>query len=307
MLSTLPFKVPEDVLKKAQNLPSSRMAIAGADHDVAVDSALECRNAGLIEPVLIGNERKITTLLTTRNIEPSEFQIIDAGDEKKCAEIAVRLANDGKVSSLMKGQIHTDALLRAVLNKEFGLTTGTRLSHVFHMTVPGFDKALLITDAAINIAPDIATKLHITRNAIKIAHCLGLGHPKVAMLSASESVLNAMPSSGQAAEVVVRAEAEIEGATIGGPFAFDNAVSPEAAALKGITHPVAGNADILVVPNIETGNALFKMMVYFNSACAAGVVMGAKVPIVLTSRADPPQARITAAAIATIISCRDKI
>jgi len=307
MLSTLPFEVPDSVLKKTQNLIPSPMAIAGADHDVALDSALACHNAGLIEPVLIGNEDRITALLKARNVGVSTFQIIDATDEKECAGIAVKLAFDGKVSSLMKGQIHTDTLLRAVLNKEFGLTTGTRLSHVFHMTMPASDKTLLITDAAINIAPDIETKLHIIRNAVTIAHSLGLDDPKVAMLSASESVLDAMPSSGQAAEVAKRAEGEIAGAPIGGPFAFDNAGSPQAATLKGITHPVAGNADILVVPNIETGNALFKMMVYFNSACAAGLVMGAKVPIVLTSRADPPQARVTAAALAMIISGRDDL
>ncbi len=302
MLSTAPFEVPDSVLEKSKSLSPSTMAIAGADHHVALDSALSCHKAGLIVPVLIGNEGKITALLETRNVAVSTFQIIDAIDEKECAEIAVKLAFDGKVSSLMKGQIHTDTLLRAVLNKEFGLTTGARLSHVFHMTMPGSDKALMITDAAINIAPDIETMLHIVRNAVKLAHSLGLDDPKVAMLSASESVLDAMPSSGRAAEVVKRAETEVAGATVGGPFAFDNAISPQAAALKGITHPVAGHADIIVVPNIETGNALFKMMVYFNSACAAGLVMGAKVPIVLTSRADPPQARITAAALAAILS-----
>ncbi len=307
MLSTAPFEVPDSVLKKAQNLTPCAMAIAGADHDVALESALACHKARLIEPVLIGNREKITSLLKARNVGVSTFQIIDAADEKACAEIAVKLAFDGEVSSLMKGQIHTDTLLRAVLNKEFGLTTGTRLSHVFHMTMPGSDKTLLITDAAINIAPDIETMLHIVRNAVTLAHSLGLEDPKVAMLSASESVLDAMPSSGRAAEVVKRAEAEIAGATVGGPFAFDNAISPQAAALKNITHPVAGHADIVVVPNIETGNAMFKMMVYFNSACAAGLVMGAKVPIVLTSRADPPEARITAAALAMIISSKDEL
>jgi phosphate acetyltransferase len=306
MLSTLPFQVPNNILKKSRQLSSTRMAIAGADHEVAIDSALACYEADLIEPVLVGDASKIKTLLKARNIDASAFNIIDAENEKDCARIAVKLASDGEVSALMKGQIHTDTLLRAILNKEFGLTTGARLSHVFHMTVPGRDKTLLITDAAINIAPDIETKLHITRNAVRVAHCLGIENPKVALLSASESVLDAMPSSAQAAEVARRAEAEIKGATIGGPFAFDNAISPQAARLKNITHRVAGNADIVVVPNIETGNALFKMMVYFMSACAAGIVMGAKIPIVLTSRADPPEARLTAVAIASIISNVDR-
>jgi len=302
MLSTKPFEVPGNILKKSRQLPSTRMAIAGADHEVAIDSALACYEAGLIEPVLVGNEDKINSLLKARNIDASTFAILDASHEKESARIAVRLASDGEVSALMKGQIHTDTLLRAILDKEFGLTTGARLSHVFHMTVPGCDKALLITDAAINIAPDIETQLHIIRNAVRVAHCLGIENPNVALLSASESITDAMPSSGQAAEVAMRANAEIKGATIGGPFAFDNAVSPQAASLKNITHSVAGNADILVVPNIETGNALFKMMVYFMSACAAGIVMGAKIPIVLTSRADPLEARLTAVAIASIIS-----
>jgi len=279
------------------------MAIVGADHEVALKSALICHRAGLIEPVLIGKAGKIKTLLNASNCDAAGLQVINAENEEQCAKIAVRLAATGEVSALMKGQIHTDTLLRAVLNKQTGLTTGARLSHVFHMTVPGFDKPLLITDAAINIAPDIETKLHIIRNAVSLAHCLGIMHPKVAMLSASENIIKAMPSSTQAAEVVKRAQSgEIKGATVGGPFAFDNAVSPQAARMKNIEHCVAGNADIVVVPNIETGNALFKMMVYFMSACAAGIVMGAQVPIVLTSRADPPEARLAAAAIAAIIS-----
>lgn len=303
MLSTKPVIAPPHILAKAKTLPSTSMAIAGADHDVALDSALTSHAEGLIEPVLVGDAAKIKALLTARNIAADAFPIIDAKSEKDAAEAAVKLARDGSVSALMKGQIHTDTLLRAVLNNEFGLRTGARLSHIFHMTVPESDKALLITDAAINIAPDVETKMHITRNAIAVAHALGNDNPLVAMLSASESVSDAMPSSGEAAEIVARAESgEITGATLGGPFAFDNAISPAAATLKDITHPVAGNADILVVPNIETGNGLFKMMVYFRSACAAGIVMGATVPIVLTSRADPAAARLTAAAIASIIS-----
>ena len=302
MLSTIPFEVPGELLLKAQGHSPARMAIAGADHAVALDSALASAAAHLIEPVLIGDEEKIRVLLNAHETDVSSIEIIHAASEQECAQTAVRLASSGEVASLMKGQIHTDTLLHAVLNKDYGLRTGARLSHVFHMTIPGCSKSLLITDAAINIAPDIATKLHITRNAVIAAHCLGTEKPKVALLSASESVLDAMPSSGEAAEVARQAQTEIRDAIIGGPLAFDNALSPRAAALKNITHPVAGHADILVVPNIETGNALFKMMVYFMSACAAGIVMGAKVPIVLTSRADPPEARLTAAAIAAIIS-----
>lgn len=306
MLSTTPIEIPGALLKKAQSLRSTRMAIAGADHEVALDSALASQAAGLIDPVLVGNSSAIEDLLAKRDLAASSFTIIHADNERESAETAVKLAHDDDVGAVMKGQIHTDTLLRAVLNKDFGLRVGScRLSHVFHMSVPGDEKSLLISDAAINVAPDIETHLHITRNAVAVAHALGNKNPKVALLSASESVLDAMPSSQQAADVAKRAQAEIDGAIFGGPFAFDNAVCPQAAALKGITHPVAGSADILVVPNIETGNGLFKMMVYFMSACAAGIVMGAKVPIVLTSRADPPAARLTAAAIASILSSVD--
>ena len=181
------------------------------------------------------------------------------------------------------------------------LRTGRRLSHVFHMTVPGNDRVLMITDGAVNVAPNANTMIDIVNNAVGLAHALGNPKPKVAMLSGTESAIPAMPSSMQAKEIVDRARAgEVTGAIVDGPFAFDNAVSPEAAKLKGIESPVAGNADILAVPNIEMGNGLFKMMVYFMSGLAAGIVLGAKVPIVLTSRADPPEARFAATAIAAI-------
>jgi phosphate acetyltransferase len=213
----------------------------------------------------------------------------------------VQLASANEVQALMKGQLHTDTIMKAVVARNAGLRTDRRISHVFHMTVPGSDKALMITDGAVNVAPDERTLMSIVMNAVDLAHALGYARPKVAMLSGSESVIDGMPSTLLARKIAERAQAgEIEAADVDGPFAFDNAVSPEAAKLKGIGGAVAGQADILAVPNIEMGNGLFKMLVYFRSALAAGVVLGARVPIVLTSRADPPEARLAASAIAQI-------
>ena len=203
----------------------------------------------------------------------------------------------------MKGHLHTGTLMRAVLNREKGLRTEHCLSHVFHMTLPGGDMPLCITDAAINVLPNIEQKLHIARNAIELLHALGNSNPKVALLSGSEVVTPSMPSSVEAAEIAKRASSiGWDDAIVDGPLAFDLAVSPQAAAAKGITSPVAGEADVILVPNLETGNALFKLMVHFMSATAAGIVLGAKVPLVLTSRADPAAAGLASAALAAIVS-----
>ncbi len=279
------------------------MAVAGADHSVVMESVRQGVDAGLIEPVLVGNYNEIGNLARTMDWNIAGIPIEDAKDEQDAAHRAVALARNGEVATLMKGQVHTDALMRAVVNRDTGLRTDRCLSHIFHMTVPGDDKVLYITDAAINVAPDEDMLLHIVNNAVELAQGLGQSEPRVALLSGTEKLLDAMPSSVQAAAVAGRAQSgAVTGALVDGPFAFDNAVSPDAATLKGVDSPVAGNADILVVPNIEMGNGLFKMMVYFMSGLAAGVVMGATVPIVLTSRADPPQARLAATAIAALIS-----
>jgi phosphate acetyltransferase len=305
MLSSIPFEIPPYLLELTRDVNCVRMAVAGADHPVALESVRQGADAGLIDPVLVGDADTIRTLARDADWDISGFQIIDAAGEDKAPAAAVALAKAGEVTTLMKGHVHTDALMKAVVNRDLGLRTGRRLSHVFHMTVPDNDRVLLITDGAINVAPDTGTKIDIVNNAVSLAHALGNPNPHVALLSGTESVINAMPSSVDAADVVKRANnGEVIGAIVDGPFAFDNAISPEAALLKGIDGPVAGNADILVVPNIEMGNGLFKMMVYFMSGLAAGVVMGAKVPIVLTSRADPPQARFAATAIAAIAASK---
>ena len=305
MLSKLPFEVPAALMSLARALPAQPMAVAGADHPVVLLSARQAAETGLIEPVLVGDAADIKKLAHDIGWDISRFRIVNAGPEEKSADAAAQLAKANEVAAIMKGHVHTDALMKAVLAKDAGLRTGKRVSHVFHMTVPGSDRALMITDGAVNVAPDERTMMDIVSNSIALAQSLGYAEPKVAMLSGSESVLPSMPSTLLARKIVERANAgEITGAIVDGPFAFDNAVSPDAAKLKNIASPVAGNADILVVPNIEMGNGLFKMLVYFRSGLAAGVVLGAKVPVVLTSRADPPQARLAASAIAAIHAAR---
>jgi phosphate acetyltransferase len=201
---------------------------------------------------------------------------------------------------VMKGHIHSDTFMRPLLAKDTGIRGQQRLSHVFHMTLPGNDRAIMLTDCAVNVAPNIPTRLAIIENAVALAHKLGQQRPRVALLGASETVSNAMPVTGQCQEITAHFGATELQADVFGPLAFDNIVSVAAARMKGIEHPVAGNADIVVVPTIEAGNALFKMMVYLMSACAAGIVLGGSVPVLLTSRADPPAARLASAALGAI-------
>ena len=303
MLSDKPFQVPPYLLDRIEGTDRVRMAIAGADHPIALESARQGADAGIIEPVLVGDADVIRAAARDIDWDVDAYAIVDAVGEERAPAAAVALARSGEVSSLMKGHLHTDTLMKAVVNREHGLRTARRLSHVFHMTIPDNDRVLMITDGAVNVQPDLDTKIDIINNAVEMAHTLGNPNPKVALLSGTESVLPAMPSSVDAARAEKRANAgEVKNATVDGPFAFDNALSPEAAALKGMDSPVAGQADIVVVPNIETGNSLFKMMVYFLSGLAAGVVLGAAVPIVLTSRADPPEARFAATAIAAMVA-----
>jgi phosphate acetyltransferase len=279
------------------------MAVVGAGGKLALESARRATETGLIEPCLVGDREAIAAIAESIAWDLSGIRVEQAGDEAKAAETAVALARGGEVAALMKGQIHTDALMRAVVARDIGLRGGRRISHVFHMTIPGREGELLISDAAINVSPDPATRIDIIANAVQVLHALGNDEPKVAVLSATETPIEAMPSSQEAAEISRRAaQGEVSGAVVDGPFALDVAISPAASAVKGVDSPVAGRADILLVPNIETGNSLYKAMVHFMSATAAGLVMGARVPIVLTSRADPPEARLTAVALAAIVA-----
>ncbi len=303
MLSTVPFEVPAHLMDKALGAPRLTMAVAGAGHPLAMESARRAADAGLIEPVLVGDADAIGAIARDMGWNIAGLRVVAAGDESTAAETAAMLAGGGEVASLMKGHVHTETLMRAVLSRRADLRTGRRISHVFHMTVPGRDRVMYITDGVINVQPGVDDKLDIVLNAVDVAHALGTAEPKVAVLSGAETVNAAMPSSVEAAEVAKRANnGAVDGALVDGPLGFDNAVSPEAAAIKGVDGPVAGRADILVVPTLESGNFLYKQLVYFMSATAAGIVIGARVPIVLTSRADPPEARLASAALAAIVA-----
>ena len=303
MLSKKAFEVPSYLLELTRSLPVVKAAVVGADHPVALESALRALDAQAIEPILIGNEEVIRSLAFKAGRDLFNIKIIPETEENKMANTAAALAQSGEVEVVMKGHIHTDTLMRAILRREFNLRTDRRVSHVFHMTFPGKEGVLYVTDAVVNITPDISDTVDIINNAVSLAHALGNAQPNVALLSATEIPNPKMPSSIQASEVAIQAaNGRVNGAVVDGPFGLDNAISKEAAALKGIDSPVAGKADILVVPNIESGNILFKQMVYFLSATAAGIVMGTKIPIVLTSRADPPEARLAAALISVIFA-----
>jgi phosphate acetyltransferase len=272
--------------------PCSRDALAGA---------LEARDAGLIDPVLIGPQAAIRAIAERESRDLAGCTLVNVDEPVDAARHAAQLAHEGTVSVLMKGSLHTDELMGVVVARGSGLRTGRRISHVFVMDVPTHDRPLLVTDAAINIAPSLPVKADIVRNAIDIAHALGIGLPKVALLSAVETVNGAIPSTLDAAALTeMTARGEITGAVVDGPLAFDNAISAAAAEIKGIKSPVSGDVDILVVPGLEAGNILYKALVYLANALAAGVVAGASVPIILTSRADSPASRTVSAAVACL-------
>ena len=293
-----------DMLLRASRFGPIPVAVAGANAPHVLQSVGWATAFGLVDPILVGEEAAI---IASRPDELAHARIVPAMDEGEAATRAVALVRSGEAGLLMKGHLHTDTLLRAVLAPETGLRTGNRLSHVFAMRWAGSSRPLLITDAALNVAPDAKTLTAIVRNAILVAQALEISHPRIAMLSATEEANPSMPSSIAATNFTnaFREEAEAQDAFISGPLALDVALSASAAEIKGLkADPVAGRADILVVPNIETGNALFKLLVHIANATAAGVVLGAAVPIVLTSRADPAEARLSSIALARIIAAR---
>ena len=301
MLSQLTPVCPQPLLNQAQALPAMVTAVVNAGSELALESAKLAFEAGIIVPILVGNIASIQKVAQAIDWNIDQFELIASESEEDSAANAVQCVHQGTAKLLMKGNLHTDVLIRALLNKKHGLRTGERLSHLFHMSVPGSDRVLCITDAVVNVSPDTKTQLSILRGATDVMHALGNLKPKVALLSATEVVTQAMPSSIAAKELLaVMSDQDHQAADVFGPLALDGAMSPEAAKIKGITHPVAGYADVLLVPNIETGNAIFKQLVYFNGATAAGVLMGAKVPVMLTSRADPPAARLASAALAVV-------
>ena len=292
----------EQLLNASQGLPRIKMGVVHPCSREALEGALDADRLGLIRAILIGPEPRIRSLAKDCRLDLSGFAIVNVPHSHAAAAKAVELARSGQVDALMKGSLHSDELLGAVVNSQTGLRTERRISHVFVLDVPRYSKPLLITDAAINVAPDFDAKVDIVQNAIDLAHALGIARPKVAILSAVETVTSKLRSSMDAAALSKMAErGQITGGLVDGPLAFDNAVSLAAAKTKGIASEVAGEADILVVPDLESGNMLAKQLEYLGGAQAAGIVMGARVPIVLTSRADSAHSRIASCAIALLL------
>ncbi|MGO4685037.1 bifunctional enoyl-CoA hydratase/phosphate acetyltransferase [Hyphomicrobium sp. 2TAF46] len=293
----------ERLIAAAQRLPALPTAVAHPCDANSLKGALEAADAGLIKPILIGPQNKITAVANDIGRDLSGVELIDVPHSQAAAEKAVEIVRSGKAELLMKGSLHSDELLGAVTNRENGLRTGRRISHVFVMDVPTHPHTLFITDAAVNIAPDLTAKRDIVQNAIDLYAGLGLGKPKVAILSAVETVTPAIPSTVDAAALCKMADrGQITGGELDGPLAFDNAISPTAAGIKGIKSPVAGQAQILVVPDLEAGNMLAKNLTFISNADAAGVVLGARVPIILTSRADTVRARMASCAVAMLLA-----
>ena len=300
MLSNKEAQIPNNLLSFAQKSPNLSAGIICAHHDSSMESAKKSVELNLIEPIFIGDKNSINEKADKINWDISSYNIIHSSTDIDAATIGAELAKENKIKIMIKGNLHTDVLMRTYLKKDFGLIEGKRLSHIWHMTIEKDDKPLFITDGALNVAPRIDVKMHILKNVINFANQINIAKPRVAILSGTEDPIDSMPSSTEAKELMERAQEENINAYVHGPLAFDNAVSPDAASIKNISSEVAGKADILLVPNLETGNALSKIMVYFMSACAAGFIVGGKVPVVVTSRADSSASRIASIAAAVI-------
>jgi len=291
------------LLHKCRALPPVLTAVAHPCDESSLRGAVEAAEAGLIEPILIGPEGKLRALAGLHGLDIEPYLIVNVEHSHAAAGAAVALARTGEAEAVMKGSLHTDELMSAVVRKDSGLRTGRRLSHVFVMNVPTYPRALLITDAAINIYPTLGDKVHIVQNAIDLARVLGVEVPKVAILSAVETLNPKIETTLQAAALCKMADrGQITGGILDGPLAFDNAISIEAARTKGIVSQVAGRPDILLVPDLEAGNMLAKQLSFLANADAAGIVLGARVPIILTSRADNVRTRLASCAVASLVA-----
>jgi phosphotransacetylase len=291
----------EQLLERCRTLPPVSTAVAHPCEETALAGAIDAAAKGLITPTLVGPAAKIREVAKASNIEIGGLPIVDVPHSHAAAAKAVELVRTGQAELLMKGSLHSDELLAAVVARETGLRTGRRLSHVFIMDVPTYHKVLVVTDAAINIAPTLEEKADICQNAIDLAVALGRAQPKVAILAAVETVTSKMPATIDAAALCKMAErGQITGGLLDGPLAFDNAISAEAAKVKGIRSEVAGDPDILLVPDLEAGNILAKQLSFLANADSAGIVLGARVPIILTSRADSVRSRIASCAVAML-------
>ena len=291
----------ERLIARAKQVPPATTVVVHPCDETSLRAVTEAAEAGIIIPTLVGPKASIAALAQQNGIDISRFELIDAVDADEAAAQGVKLIHEAKGELLMKGSLHTDELMRAVTASATGLRTARRISHVFVMDVPTYPQPLLITDAAINIFPDLDAKRDIIQNAIDLFTQAGLGTPRVAILSAVETVTSKIPSTIEAAALCKMAErGQITGGMLDGPLAFDNAIDPDAANIKGIHSPVAGRAQILVVPNLEAGNMLSKNLSFLAQADAAGIVLGARVPIILTSRADSVRTRMASCAVAAL-------
>jgi phosphate acetyltransferase len=292
----------EQLLDRCQGVDPIPTAVAHPCEETALSGAIEAAEHGLITPILVGPSAKIAAVAKSAKVDLAGIEIVDVEHSHDAAARAVQMVREGRAELLMKGSLHSDELLGAVVARE-GLRTGRRISHVFIMDVPTYHKVLIVTDAAINIAPNLVDKVDICQNAIDLGIALGLEAPKVAILAAVETVNPSMPATIDAAALCKMAErGQIKGGILDGPLAFDNAISAEAAKIKGIRSPVAGDPDILLVPNLEAGNMLAKQLTFLANADSAGLVLGARVPVILTSRADSVRARIASCAVAVTVA-----
>lgn len=289
------------LLERARGMAPLKTAVVHPVDHLSLEGAVLGAKAGMIEPILVGPGAKIHAAAAEAKLDISPYVLFDTPHSHAAAEAAVMMAKTGKVEALMKGKIATEELMEAVVEKQNGLRTGRRMSHVFLLEIPRYHKLLMLSDAAINIAPTLMIKRDIVQNAVDLFRMIGLGTPKVAILSAVETVNEQIPSTLDASALCKMSDrGQITGCIIDGPLAFDNAVSKEAAEIKGIHSAVAGDADILIVPDIESGNMLYKELRYFSGAQGAGVVMGASVPIILTSRAGEAASRVASCALALL-------
>jgi phosphate acetyltransferase len=291
------------LVEKAQAYPPAKAAIAHPCDEVSLESAVEAARLRLIVPILVGPQARIRDVAARASLDITPFEVVDAAHSHDSAAKAVALVRAGRAETLMKGSLHTDEVMGAVVARETGLRTARRISHCFIMDVPGHPHPLIITDAAVLIAPSLEDKVDIVQNAIDLAHAMGVTDVRVAILSAMETVNPKVPSTVEAAALCKMADrGQITGAVLDGPLALDNAISPEAAAVKKIVSPVAGRANVLVVPDLEAGNMLAKSLSFLAGADAAGIVMGARVPIILTSRADALLTRLASCAVALLVA-----
>jgi phosphate butyryltransferase len=297
------MKTMQDIIRKAQLLPKRKMVVAAAEDEHVIEAVHMAYQVGIIDAVLIGDAPEIKKILKQLNIDDKAYEIIDIKDKTEACEYAVKMISNQKADILMKGLVDTAVILRAALDKDFGLRTPNRISHVSVMEIPTYHKLLLMSDGAMNIDPDVEIKQEIIENGILVAHAVGIKHPKVGCIAAIEKVNPKMQATLDAQELIQRnIDDRIKGCTIGGPFALDNAINKEAAIHKGIHDPMAGDVDFLLMPQIESGNVFYKSMMFLANAKSASVIAGAKRPIVLTSRADSKESKFYSIALSQLIA-----